>query len=101
MKTLTQLLENQVEVNFYEAPEETKRFIVGTARSMAIAYIKQFQDVVNNIPSVDQGSIDFIGAQDALLQDMLSMTGEIDAIGRGVRQISRVEVLCAQKDGEK
>jgi hypothetical protein len=99
MKTLTELLTAQVETNFYEASEDEKRFIIGTARSIAIAYIKQFQDVVNNITSVDDGSIDFIAAQDALIQDMLSMTGEIDAIGRGVRQVSRVEVSVVT--GEK
>jgi hypothetical protein len=97
MKTLTELLNAQVETNFYEAPEDTKRFIVGTARSVAIIYLKQFQDVVNNIPSIDQGSIDYIEAQDNLIQDILAMTGEIAAIGRGPRQVSRVEVTVEAK----
>lgn len=101
MKTLTELLNAQVEVNFFDASNDLKRFIVGTARSVAITYIKQFQDVVNNIPSIDQGSIDYIEAQDNLIKDMLAMTGEIVAIGRGPRQVSRVEVSVADKQTKK
>ena len=44
MKYLTDLLKKQVEYNFYKASDDTQRFIVGTARSMTIEWLKLFQE---------------------------------------------------------
>ena len=52
MKTLTELLKAQVEYNFHEVPEDEKRFIVGTARSMVETWLKQHrQQIMDEIHS--------------------------------------------------
>lgn len=92
-QTLTELLENQVAYNFFEAPKDTQRFIVGTARSMAITFLNQFREEVEQIPTRDAGEIDYKGAQSDLITEILSYTGEVGAIGRGGRQVSRAEII--------
>ncbi|MGD6850726.1 MAG: hypothetical protein ACQCN6_01545 [Candidatus Bathyarchaeia archaeon] len=91
-QTLTELLKAQVDYNFYEADADTKRFIVGTARAMAITFLNQFREQVEKIPTRDAGEIDYKGAQTDLITEILSYTGEVEAVGRGGRQVSRVEV---------
>lgn len=56
-------------------------------------WLSQFKDKVAELPTVDMGSIDYKAAQSELIKDILAMTGEINAIGRGPRQVSRTEIL--------
>ena len=93
MKTLTNLLKAQVDYNFHEADEDTKRFIIGTARSMAITFLNQFKEQVEQIPTRDMGEIDYKDAQSNLITEILAHTGEVEAIGRGGRQVSRTEIV--------
>lgn len=93
-KTLTQLLKAQVENNFYECNEDTKRFIVGTARAMAITFLNQFKEEIEQSSTRDMGEIEYKGAQSDLIMQILAYTGEVEAIGRGGRIVSRTEVTC-------
>jgi hypothetical protein len=100
-QTLTELLKAQVDQNFYEVDEDTKRFIVGTARSMAITFLNQFKEQVEQIPTRDTGEIDYKDAQLDLITEILAHTGEVEAIGRGGRQVSRTEIIIENNPVEE